>query len=179
MGILKRMLPVLGILLCVYPFVSQMYTRNKNEEIVQRYRKASTVSNIIGILEIPKINVLLPIYQGTTEEVLEKGIGHLDGSSALGGGMGTHCLLAGHRGLPEAELFTRLGEVEEGELFYIEENSRRYIYQVCEIRVVRSEETEGLGIQEDRDLVSLITCTPYGINTHRLIVTGERMEEKE
>lgn len=179
MGILKRMLPVLGILLCLYPIVNRIITRSKNEEIVRGYRQNLTVDETMGILEIPKIDVLLPIYQGTTEAVLKKGIGHLEGSSVLGGGRSTHCLLAGHRGLPDAELFTRLGEVEEGDLFYIEVNSQRYTYKVCEIQVVRPEETEGLGIQENRDLVSLITCTPYGINTHRLIVTGERMEEKK
>lgn len=179
MGILKRVLPVLGILLCLYPIVHQGITRSKNEKIVREYREQPTADEAMGILEIPKIDVLLPIYQGTSEDVLEKGIGHLDGSSALGGGKSTHCLLAGHRGLPNAELFTGLGEVEEGDLFYIEVNNQRCTYKVCEIRVVRPEETEGLGIQEDRDLVSLITCTPYGINTHRLIVTGERMEEKE
>lgn len=179
MGILKRVFPVLGILLCLYPIVNQLIARSKNEEIVQEYRENSAVSEAMGILEITKINVLLPIYQGTAEEVLERGIGHLERSNPLGGGKSTHCLLAGHRGLPEAELLTRLGEMEEGDIFYIEVNHNRYAYQVCEIRVVKPDETEGLGIQENRDLVSLITCTPYGINTHRLIVTGERMEEKE
>lgn len=179
MGILKRVLPVLGILLCLYPIVHQGITRSKNEEIVREYREDPTADEMMGILEIPEIHVLLPIYTGTTEDVLQKGVGHFEGSSELGGGKSTHCLLAGHRGLPDAELFTRLGELEEGDLFYIEVNNQRYTYKVCEIRVVRPEETEGLGIQKDRDLVSLVTCTPYGINTHRLIVTGERKEERK
>ena len=94
--------------------------------------------------------------------MLQKGIGHIERSSPLGGEKGTHCLLAGHRGLPDAELLTRLGEMKEGELFYIETSRDRYTY-----------------IQKDRQLVSLITCTPYGINTHRLVVTGERLEEEK
>ena len=90
MGILKRMLPVLGILLCLYPIVNRIITRSKNEEIVRGYRQNLTVDETMGILEIPKIDVLLPIYQGTTEAVLKKGIGHLEGSSALGGGRYNH-----------------------------------------------------------------------------------------
>ena len=179
MGKLKRVLFVIGISLCIYPLISQIYAGNEERKAVLEYQENADESDAIGVLGISQINVLLPIYTGTTEDVLQKGVGHLEGSSAPGGGRSTHCLLAGHRGLPDAELFTRLGELEEGDLFYIEVNNQRYTYKVCEIRVVRPEETEGLGIEEDRDLVSLITCTPYGINTHRLIVTGERMEEKE
>jgi len=179
MGKLKRILLMLGILLCTYPLVSQMYTRNEERKVMLKYKETPDESNVIGILEIPQIDVLLPIYSGVTEDVLQKGVGHLVGSSTLGGGTSTHCLLAGHRGLPNAELFTRLGEVKEGDLFFIEVSDTRYTYRVCQIQIIRPEETDGLGIQKDRDLVSLITCTPYGINTHRLIVTGEKMEEKE
>lgn len=165
--------------MCICPVLMQKIARNEEKEMISEYQKEPSDSDVIGVIEIPDINVFLPVYQGVTEVVLEKGIGHLEESSPLGGGRDTHCLLAGHRGLPGAELFTRLGEVEKGDFFYIEVNSHRYVYRVCEIRVVRPDETKGLEIQEDRDLVSLITCTPYGINTHRLIVTGERMEEKE
>jgi len=177
MAILKRILFVLGIVLCICPLVYQVQEKCEAYKTVQEYRENSKDGKVIGVLEIPKINMLLPIYSGTNEEVLGKGVGHLEGSS-LPGGTNTHCLLAGHRGLPGAELLTRLGEIEEGDFIYIEEGDERLTYQVCMIRVVRPEETEGLGIQEGKDLVSLITCTPYGINTHRLIVTGERMEEK-
>ena len=179
MGTLKRILAILGCLLCIYPICYQNATRIGEEEIVRQYRRGFCSDGVIGILEISTIRVLLPIYEGITEDVLQKGIGHLEMSSPLGGGNSTHCLLAGHRGLPEAELLTRLGEIEEGELFQIEINDKIYTYQVCEIRVIKPEETEGLGIQEGRELVSLITCTPYGINTHRLVVTGERLEEEK
>lgn len=171
MGILKRVLFALGILLCIYPLIRQHINKVQQERIESE--------DVIGVISIPQIDALHPIYEGTSEAVLQKGIGHIKMSSALTGGTGTHCLLAGHRGLPNAELFRRLGELEKGDLFYIEVKDKRHTYQVCNIRVVTPEETEGLGIWKDRDLVSLITCTPYGINTHRLIVTGERMEERE
>ena len=179
MGILKRILLLLGMFLCLYPVVRHRISKIYEERIVSEYQANPTSENMMGIISIPKIEVLLPIYEGTTEAVLQKGVGHIEVSSSLGGGLGTHCLLAGHRGLPSAELFRRLGELQEGDLFYVETKGQRYTYVVCEIRVVRPEETEGLGICENRDLVSLITCTPYGINTHRLIVTGERMEERK
>ncbi len=178
MGILKRLLFAVGLLLCFYPAVRQTLTSSQ-EELVRNCQPNTPCNDTLGLLEIPKIQVLLPIYEGTSEEVLQKGIGHMEVSSPLGGGKRTHSLLAGHRGVPEATLFTRLGELREGDTFYIEVKEQRYTYQVCEIRVVRPEDTEGLGICKDRELVSLITCTPYGINTHRLIVTGERMEERE
>ena len=178
MGLLKRLLFVIGLMLCFYPFVRQSLTSCR-EEAAPRCQQNLYCDSALGILEIPKIQVRLPVFEGTSEEVLQKGIGHMEVSSPLGGGEGTHCLLAGHRGLPNATLFARLGEMREEDTFYIEVEEQRYTYQVCEIRVVRPEETEGLGICKDRDLVSLITCTPYGINTHRLIVTGERMEERE
>lgn len=179
MGKVKRILLTAGIALCAYPLISQMHAQSEERKVVLEYQENPSECNVIGVLEIPQINVLLPIYSGVTEDILQKGVGHMQESSPLGGGRDTHCLLAGHRGLPNATLLTRLGEIENGDTFYIEVNHNRYAYRVCEIRVVKPDETEGLGIQKDRDLVSLITCTPYGINTHRLIVTGERMEEKE
>lgn len=179
MGKLKYVLLVLGLLLCIYPIVRQRITRVDEEKIALEYRENQTDKDVVGIISIPKLEVLLPIYEGTTEEVLQKGVGHIEVSSPLGGGFGTHCLLAGHRGLPNAELFRRVGQLQVGDKFHIEAKGQRYTYQVCKIRVIQPDETEGLGICENEDLVSLITCTPYGINTHRLIVTGERMEEKK
>lgn len=179
MGILKRILFALGMLLCVYPVILQYISKVSEEKIVSEYQEHQNNEDVMGVISIPKIDVMLPIYEGTTEEVLQKGIGHMEVGSSLTGEADTHCILAGHRGLPGKELFVRLGELEEGDLFYIEVNGETHAYQVCSIRVVRPEETEGLGICKDRDLVSLITCTPYGINTHRLIVTGERMEERK
>lgn len=179
MGKLKYVLFVIGFVLFICPIFAKLHSYSKMQKEVRAYEEDAGASDVIGVLEIPEIHVLLPIYSGTGEEILQKGIGHMRKSSSLGGGASTHCLLAGHRGLPDAILLARLGEVEKGDTFYIELNSKRYVYQVCEITVVRPEDTKGLGIQKGRDLVSLITCTPYGMNTHRLIVTGERMEEKE
>ena len=137
-----------------------------------KYLKEETM---LGILEIPKLEIALPIYEGTAERVLQEGVGHLSQSADLGAGKGTLCLLAGHRGLPNQELLARLGEMQVGDVFYVFREVR-YAYRVCDIRVVRPEETEGFVCVADKELVSLITCTPYGLNTHRLIVTGERME---
>lgn len=132
-------------------------------------------ATMLGILEIPDIEVSLPIYEGTKEGVLRNGVGHISESAGLGGGAGTHCLLAGHRGLPNQTLFTRLGELKVGDFFFVIQEER-YTYRVCEIQVIRPEETDKLLCSKEKELVSLITCTPYGINTHRLVVTGERIE---
>lgn len=179
MGKLKVALFLLGGLLCLFPIVSRMITKHEEQEVICEYRENQSTSESIGIIEIPVIDVCLPVYSGTTEDVLKKGIGHLEGSSELGGGRSTHSILVGHRGLPNAELFTRLGEMEEGDLFYLEIHNEKLTYKVCRIQVVDPDNPKGLEIQAERDLVSLVTCTPYGLNTHRLIVTGERMEEKE
>lgn len=134
---------------------------------------------IMGSIEIPKISLKLPIYHGTGEEVLSKGVGHLKDSSLPVGGESVHSVLTGHRGLPSAQLFTRLDELEKKDVFFIRVCNEILIYQVSEICVVKPEDVEVLRIREDQDRVSLITCTPYGLNTHRLIVTGERVEEQE
>ena len=136
-----------------------------------------TSTGMMGHLEIPKIGVKLPIYHGTSEEVLTTGIGHLEGTSLPVGGENTHSVLTGHCGLPSAELFTRLDEMKEGDKFVLRICNQSLYYQVTQIQVVRPDEVDAIAIEENRDLVSLITCTPYGINTHRLIVTGERLEE--
>lgn len=138
--------------------------------------KVSDETGIIGKIRIPRIEVELPLYEDVNEKILEKGIGHITESSLPGCGNGTHCLLAGHRGLPVAKLFAELDEVQIGDLFYIETTDCKYVYKVCEIQIIKPEETEKLKVKEEKELVSLITCTPYGINTHRLIVTGERMK---
>ena len=133
-------------------------------------------TGIMGNIEIPKISVNLPIYHGTSEEVLSNGIGHLQGTSLPIGGMNTRSVLTGHRGLPNAKLFTRLDEMEKGDLFYLNIFGKTLAYQVNKIEIIEPEDMESLGIAEGKDLVSLVTCTPYGLNTHRLIVTGERIE---
>lgn len=128
----------------------------------------------LGQLEIPRIEVTLPIYEGVTERVLENGVGHIEVSSAFGSGRGSLCLLAGHRGLPNQTLLIRLGELQIGDNFYIE-GKQKYSYRVCDIQVIRPEDANGLTVEKEKELVSLITCTPIGINTHRLVVTGERI----
>ena len=135
----------------------------------------TTGTGVMGSMDIPKIGVELPIYHGTSEEVLSKGIGHLQGSSLPVGGESTHSILTGHRGLPQSKLLTRLDELEEGDYFFFHVLDETLAYQVTEIQVVKPEEVSVLKIQEGQDLASIITCTPYGLNTHRLIVTGKRV----
>lgn len=138
-----------------------------------------TDNGVMGSIEIPKIDVNLPIYHGTSDEVLDVGVGHVKQSSLPVGGENTRTVLTGHRGLPNAKLFTRLDELEKGDLFYIYTLGQKMAYQVCEIEVIKPEDVEKLKIQEDKDLATLLTCHPYGINSHRLIVTGERIEYEE
>ena len=147
----------------------------------EEYEKQLNIFNngIIGSVEIPKIDLKLPIYHGTEEEILTNGIGHLKESSLPVPGEASHSILTGHRGLPDAEMFTRLDEIDEGDVFYVNICNHRFAYRVCDIQVVRPEDVEILEIQPGRSLISLITCTPYGINTHRLVVTGENYEETE
>jgi len=134
-------------------------------------------NGVMGSIEIPKIDLKLPIYHGTEEEILTNGIGHLKESSLPVPGSNCHSILTGHRGLPTAQLFTRLDELEQEDVFYLNLCGETFAYQVCSIEVIRPEEVGILEIQPGRSLVSLITCTPYGINTHRLVVTGEYCEE--
>ena len=130
---------------------------------------------IMGYIEIPDIDVLLPIYHGTSDEVLEKGVGHIDYTSLPIGGDSTHCVLSAHRGLPSAELFTRLGEMEIGDVFYLHVLDEVHAYEVDEIQVVEPDDLSQITIEEGEDQVTLLTCTPYGVNTHRLLVTGHRV----
>lgn len=135
-----------------------------------------TNNGIMGTIEIPKIDVNLPIYHGTNDDVLSKGIGHVKESSLPVGGKNTRSLLAGHRGLPTSTLFTRLDELIIGDYFFIEACNQKLAYKIKKIEVISPEDTTHLNIIPDKDLISLITCTPYGINTHRLVLTGERVE---
>lgn len=138
-----------------------------------------TMDEAMAYVEIPKIKVELPVYHGTDEEVLSKGVGHLKGSSLPVGGKGTHAVLSAHCGLPTAELFTNLEKLEIGDLFYVTSLKEKMAYRVDAINVVKPDETELLRIDEDKDLVTLITCTPYAVNTHRLLVRGIRTEYNE
>lgn len=136
-------------------------------------------TDIMGSLEIPKIQVELPIYHGTADEVLSNGIGHLEGTSLPIGGKNTHSVLTGHRGLPSSKLLVRLDEMKIGDLFFIHTYKEVMAYKVEEIMVVKPEDTAWMEIKGEKDLVSLVTCTPFGINSHRLIVTGHRVDYKE
>ena len=133
----------------------------------------------MAYLRIPAIDVELMIYHGTEEEVLQKGVGHLQGSSLPVGGAGTHCVLSAHTGLNDKKLFTDLDQLENGDIFYIHVLGEILAYQVDQIRVVLPEETEDLKINAREDYVTLVTCTPYGINTHRLLVRGTRVPYEE
>lgn len=132
-------------------------------------------TGIMGSIEIPKINVDIPIYHGTSDEVLSNGVGHFQDSSLPIGGNNTRCMLTGHRGFPNAKLFTRLDELETEDLFFISTCGEVLAYRITEIEVMEPEEAEMLEILPEKDLCTLITCTPYGINTQRLVVTGERV----
>lgn len=134
---------------------------------------------IMGIIEIPDLGVELPIYHGTSEGVLQVAIGHIEGTSLPVGGMGTHCAVSGHRGLPSARLFTDLDKLQEGDVFLLNVLDEVLTYQVDQILIVKPWELDGLAIEEDADLCTLVTCTPYGINTHRLLVRGRRIETVE
>lgn len=137
-------------------------------------------NGIMGSIEIPKIGVDLPIYHGTSDDVLSNGVGHLQNSSFPVGGENTRTVLTGHRGLPNAKLFTRLDELKKDDLFYIRVGNKTLAYQIYRIEIVKKEEApDVLGIEEGKDLATLITCTPYGINTHRLILTGKRVPYSE
>lgn len=133
-----------------------------------------SVDHVIGYIDIPKINVYIPIYHGTTEEVLEKGVGHLENTSLPIGGESTHAILTGHRGLPSATLFTDLDQLKEGDMFYLHILKEDLAYQVNQIKVVEPYDTEELMLVQGKDYVTLVTCTPYGINTQRLLIRGER-----
>lgn len=148
--------------------------------ILESYNETLNIGNgIMGSIEIPSININLPIYHGTSDEVLSTGVGHLNGSSLPIGGVSTKSVLTAHRGLPSSKLFTRLDELEIGDLFFIRVLNETLAYKINDIQIIEPEDVSGLEIETGKDLVSLITCTPYGLNTHRLVVTGERTEYEQ
>ena len=153
-------------------------TRTFTDEERADYESQLSVdsSGIMGYIDIRKIRCTLPIYHGTADTVLQIAIGHVEGSSLPIGGESTHCLLSGHRGLPSARLFTDIDQLEEGDTFVITTLNEILTYEVDQIRVVLPEELGDLLVEPGKDLCTLITCTPYGINTHRLLVRGHRVE---
>ena len=135
-----------------------------------------TGTGIMGYIEIQKIDCFLPIYHGTAESVLQIAVGHIEGSSLPVGGEGSHCVLSGHRGLPSARLFTDLDRMQEGDSFVLRTLDEILTYQVDQIRIVLPYELDDLRIAEGEDYCTLVTCTPYGVNSHRLLVRGHRIE---
>ncbi|MCB6621422.1 class C sortase [Mediterraneibacter sp. 210702-DFI.5.30] len=151
---------------------------NENNEQGESYADLLNIGESLGYITIPKINVNLPIYNGTSQDVLSKGVGHMEQSSYPLGGESTHCVLTGHRGLPSAVLFTDLDKLEIGDEFYLHVLDEILAYKVDQIKVVEPNESGDLEIIDGKDYCTLVTCTPYAINSHRLLVRGERTEYK-
>ena len=152
-----------------------------SEEQIIKYEELLNVSGVgaMGYIEIPVINCTIPIYHGTSDAVLQIAVGHLEWSSLPVGGENTHCVLSGHRGLPSAKLFTDLDKVMVGDVFMLRILDEILTYEVDQIQIVNPDETQSLMIEEGKDLCTLVTCTPYGINSHRLLVRGHRVENLE
>ncbi|MBQ1390707.1 MAG: class C sortase [Firmicutes bacterium] len=152
-----------------------------SEEEAAAYDKtlAITVSGIMAYVEIPKIDVQLPIYHGTDEAVLQVAIGHLAGTSLPVGGASTHCVISGHRGLPSARLFTDLDRLTTGDRFLVRTLDEVLTYEIDQILIVEPTDLSALEIEKGKDYCTLVTCTPYGINTHRLLVRGHRVKTED
>lgn len=157
-----------------FPFVG-------HKQLEEEYYSTLDVNGdgMMGYITIEKIKVQLPIYHGTSDKVLNSAVGHMEGSCLPIGGEGTHTVLSAHRGLPSAKLFTNLDDLEKGDVFTITILDRTLTYQVDQILVVLPDKIDELNVVQDRDLCTLVTCTPYGINTHRLLVRGTRIENIE
>lgn len=138
-----------------------------------------TGNGVMGYIDIPKIRVTLPIYHSVDEEVLQRSVGHMPGTSLPVGGESTHCVITGHRGLPSARLFTDINRLTEGDTFQMKILDETLTYQVDQIRKVLPEELNDIRIEEGKDYCTLVTCTPYGVNTHRLLVRGHRIATEE
>lgn len=153
-------------------------TRLLDAATLAKYNKLLDPSGngIMAHIEIPSIKVSLPVYHGVSDSVLQIAVGHLDWSALPVGGESTHCVLSGHRGLPSAKLFTNLDKLVEGDVFMLHVLKETFTYQVDQILIVEPQETESLNIIKGGDYCTLVTCTPYGINSHRLLVRGRRIE---
>jgi sortase A len=133
----------------------------------------------MGYIEIPQIKVSLPIYHGVSDVVLQVAVGHIEGTSIPLGGIGTHSVLSGHRGLPSAKLFTDLDKLVVGDIFLMRILNETITYEIDQILIVKPDEVDALEIEEDKDYCTLVTCTPYGVNSHRMLVRGHRIENLE
>lgn len=157
------------------------FKEEKTEEDTAEYESLLNLTNdgVMGTVEIPLINVSLPIYHGTSDAILKKGAGHLQGTSLPVGGASTHTVITGHTGLSNAKLFTDLTELDKGDIFFLEVMGEKLAYQVDQIKVVLPTEMDDLKIVSGEDYCTLLTCTPYGVNTHRLLVRGKRTDYQE
>ena len=200
---------LVGAGIFTYPTISNYWNEYRNAQLVTKYNESvSDLSDdqyeklwqeaedyvlshpydevldpngdgLMGSIEIPKLNLILAIYHGLSTEVLEKGVGHVEGTSLPIGGASTHAVLAGHRGLPSAKIFTELDQMKNGDIFLIHVLGKTLAYKVDQIKTVLPEESSELDIIEGEDHVTLVTCTPYGVNTHRLLIRGIRTEYVE
>ncbi|MDY3984020.1 class C sortase [Dysosmobacter sp.] len=152
----------------------------QSEEDLAEYETLLDIagSGVMGYIEIPEIKVSLPIYHGVDEGVLQIAVGHIPGTSLPTGGKGTHSVLSGHRGLPSAKLFTNLDQLREGDTFLLRVLDETLTYEVDQILIVEPHQLEALAIDPGQDYCTLVTCTPYGVNTHRLLVRGHRVENQ-
>ena len=150
-----------------------------DEQREDYHNQLNVAGGVISYIEIPEIDCALPIYHGTSDAVLQVAIGHIEGSSLPVGGESTHCVVSGHRGLPSAQLFSRLDQLIEGDLFFLQTLDETLTYEIDQILIVLPYEMEALEIQPGEDLCTLVTCTPYGVNSHRLLVRGHRIANPE
>lgn len=152
-----------------------------SDEERQYYESLLNISGtgVMGYIEIPQINVSLPIYHGCSEEVLQVAVGHIEGTSMPLGGLGTHTVLSGHRGLPSAKLFTDLDKLIVGDVFLMRILNETITYEIDQILIVEPTDVDALVIEQDKDYCTLVTCTPYGVNSHRMLVRGHRIENLE
>ena len=167
--------------LAIIPGTADAYSEEALLTAAEDYERQLDIagSGIMGYVEIPKIQVNLPIYHGTEAEVLDRGVGHLLGSSLPVGGKSTHTILSGHSGMASQKMFTDLEQLTRGDVFYLNVLNETLAYQITEINTVLPYETDLLGIVSGEDLCTLVTCTPYGVNTHRLLVRGSRIPYEE
>lgn len=156
-----------------------LWTLDEDEEKEYKEQLDIATSGIMGYIDIPKIDVMLPIYHGIDESILQVAVGHIPGTSLPVGGKGSHCVVSGHRGLPSARLFTDIDKLVEGDTFTITVLNKTLTYEVDQIRTVLPTDLSDLQIEKGKDYVTLVTCTPYGINTHRLLVRGHRIENAD
>ena len=156
-----------------------LWTLDEDEEKEYKEQLDIGTSGIMGYIDIPKIDVMLPIYHGIDESILQVAVGHIPGTSLPVGGKGSHCVVSGHRGLPSARLFTDIDKLVEGDSFTMTVLNKTLTYEVDQIRTVLPTDLSDLQIEKGKDYVTLVTCTPYGINTHRLLVRGHRIENAD